>query len=90
MPLTVAERELLRNLVKNFIVKNPNDNKSKIVNHFVQTGFATSTIYNTLDKLSTTFGSKGKKNIQLEFWSGSRFPSEACQSPTFVFTSRRP
>ena len=29
MPLTVAERELLRNLVKNFIVKNPNANKSK-------------------------------------------------------------
>lgn len=54
MPLTVAERELLRNLVKNFIVKNPNDNKSKIVNHFVQTGFARRTIYNTLDKLSTT------------------------------------
>ena len=54
MPLTVAERELLRNLVKNFIVKNPNANKSKIVNHFVQTSFARRTIYNTLDKLSTT------------------------------------
>ena len=61
MPLIVAEREFLRKSVKNFIVKNPNQKKSEIVNHFVQEGYVRSTVYNNLNRLSTSSSIKDKK-----------------------------
>lgn len=60
MHLSVAEREFFRKAVKNFIVKNPSSTKSDIVKHFVQEGYAQSTVYDTLNKLTTSSPIKDK------------------------------
>src|SRR5436305_12893451 len=51
MRLTVAERELLRKRVNEFILKNPTLKKYEIVNHYVKEGIAKRTMYNTLKRL---------------------------------------
>ena len=51
--LSVSQREHLRKLVKNFVVKNRKLKKSEIVNHFIKTGYARQTVYNTLNKLAS-------------------------------------
>ena len=51
--LSVSQREHLRKIVKNFVVKNPKLKKSEIVNHFIKTGYARQTVYNTLNKLAS-------------------------------------
>ncbi len=42
--LPIKEREFLRKLVQDFIVKNPIAKKSENINHFVKTGIARKTV----------------------------------------------
>jgi arginine repressor len=60
MRLTVVGRENLRQAVKNIFVKNPNSTKSDIVKHFVKQGYARSTIFKTINRLSTSSSTKNK------------------------------
>ena len=58
--MSIKEREFLRKLEQDFIVKNPIAKKSEIVNHFVKTGIARKTVYNTIIKLATASSIKDK------------------------------
>ena len=43
--------EILRTRISIFIVKNPDNEYSKIVNHFLQEGYVCTKIYNNINKV---------------------------------------
>ena len=50
MRLKKKEREFLRKLLENFIVKNPQFKQCQVVAHFAREGIARRTVYNALNR----------------------------------------
>ena len=48
------KREFFRELLENFIVKNPHFKQCQVVDHFVREGIARRTVYNALKLLEVT------------------------------------
>jgi transposase len=73
MGLSVAERELLRKRVKNFIEKNKQMKNVEIVNHFVLEGIARRTVYSVINKLRTPCPILEKKRTgRPSSWNGEK------------------
>ena len=73
MRLGVKEREILRERVSTFKEKNPTFKKSDIVKHFMSEGYARTTVYNTLERLSATSSFADKKKLgRPSSWTAAR------------------
>jgi hypothetical protein len=65
--LTYRERELKRNNMHNFFLKNfLNFNKSKIFNHFLKEGYKRPIIYTTINRLPITQSIQDRKKNWLK------------------------